>query len=612
MAGTLDRIATAQPYLIAEIANAHNGDLGQLDRLIDAAAAAGSHGIKLHWYRYDHLATPEYPWYEHYVKLFIDEPQWAAVLTRCHAARLDIWVDIFDRWGCALAERYRDQLTGLKIPPTVALEPELPLRVLRIGKPTLLGLGGHDEQAIKALMKRFADFRSQLILMHGFQAYPTKPEDAKLGRLMWLKQRFGRPVGYADHGDGSSQEAMRLPEYAVFAGAEVIEKHLCLDRAAKGYDYYSSLEPKEFAELATRLRRCQILVGGEGIGEAERTYLTDAATRALTVRSIAEGDWVLPEDVCYRRTSEKQALLPDQMQALLPAVVRRSLEAQAPILSDAIRKLRIVAMVACRLKSTRLPNKALMPLYGVPSIERCLLNALAIRQVDAVVLATSTHEQDAPLAAHTIGGRVTCFRGSEEDVVERFLGAAEAHQADLVLRITGDCPVVSYEIADLLISSHLTTRADFTFCEHYAPGTACEVYTVEALRRLKQLKPDTNHSEYLMFYFKNNPSYFRLNEVTLPEQFRHPEWRVTLDEPADAELFNRLFAALDAGREAVGFERISQFFARNPEAAQINQGVALKWVHNREFVDFLNRVTTIDGASKTERSTESVGPRTSS
>lgn len=256
---------------------------------------------------------------------------------------------------------------------------------------------------------------------------------------------------------------------------------------------------------------------------------------------------------------------------------------------------RIITVVPCRMRSTRLPGKAIQPIYGVPSIERCLLNTLAITGSEATVLATSTHPEDTVLEQHNLHGRVAVVRGSEDDVLQRFFVAIEQFPADIVVRVTGDCPVVSYEIADMLIESHLRTGADVTYCRwgEFPPGINSEVYSVAALRRLGELMADTSYSEYLVLYFKNNPGYFTLNEVQVPDLYRHPEWRLTLDEPVDLELFQLLFSTLGIEREPIAFEQIMRFFADNPAAVAINAGVTIKYESDSEFVRFLTQATTI-------------------
>ena len=255
--------------------------------------------------------------------------------------------------------------------------------------------------------------------------------------------------------------------------------------------------------------------------------------------------------------------------------------------------LRVITVVPCRTKSTRLPGKALRPIYGISSIQRCLLNTMAIGHSEVSVLATSTNPEDDVLIAHTVATRADFVRGPEDDVLERFFTAIERHQADIVIRVTGDCPVVSYEMADLLVEAHLASNADVTHAQPGFPvGISSEVYRVSALYRLRSLMPQTPHSEYLILYFLNNPETFRLNPIALPGHY-HRKWRLTLDEQSDLDLFERMFSALDVGWRAVAFQEIVDFFAAHPEAAQINADNKIRYVHDQEFVSYLRQVTTI-------------------
>jgi N,N'-diacetyllegionaminate synthase len=254
---------------------------------------------------------------------------------------------------------------------------------------------------------------------------------------------------------------------------------------------------------------------------------------------------------------------------------------------------RVIAVVPCRTSSARLPNKALAEIHGVPAIERCLLNVCAIDSVDRVVLATSTDPADDVLRDHTLGGLVDLVRGPLDDVLERFLIAIERHDAEHVVRVTGDCPLASFELADLLIREHVAAEADATYAEHeYASGTGADVYSAAALRRLRELCPETPHSEYLILYFRHNPHLFRLREVPLPAEFRS-SLRLTLDEPSDLELLRLVFSTLDAGRRPVPWESVRRVFAEQPEAAAINAGNQLRYRDDPGLRARLEQATTI-------------------
>jgi spore coat polysaccharide biosynthesis protein SpsF (cytidylyltransferase family) len=252
----------------------------------------------------------------------------------------------------------------------------------------------------------------------------------------------------------------------------------------------------------------------------------------------------------------------------------------------------IIAFVPCRLRSSRLPNKAIKEIYGMAAIERCLLNASAVKKVDKLVIATSVNPEDDVLEQFTLNGKVSVVRGSEEDVLSRFLPVIDEYHPDHIMRITGDCPLVSYELADLIVESHLETDADASFTRSpVAIGLTSEIYKTSAVRKLREVFPSTNHSEYLIYYFLNNPHLFNLNIVPAPDYFIK-DWRLTLDEESDLELFNLLYQKLDVKHRAVSFEEVIRFFEANPEAATINKGIEVKYRDNQKLVDYLKEMTT--------------------
>jgi len=589
----IHRVDLPEPYVIAEVANAHGGDFSRLLAMIEAVKTTGAQGIKFQWFQADTLAMPDFEWYPVYKTLAFSSGQWREAVDRARHLELDVWVDVTDEWALSQIATCANGVFGLKIPPSALLDRRLSAAAAAVGKPVIVGLGGHDDPTIEQEVGRLRAITPALILEHGFQAYPTKPDDATLRRIGWLRSRYGLSIGFADHEAGDSELALRLPEYAYFAGATVIEKHICLDRSARPYDYYSSLEPGEFRTMVENLRRCRVVMGGLEITEAQRKYLT-VASRAVMRVSVEAGETITASDIHFRRTAMESAMTPDVADRTMPAVAVQSLATGQPLRAVDCCRHKIVAVVPCRMKSSRLKHKAILSIAGISSIQRCLINTKAISGLAATVLATSVHPDDAVLEAHAREAGVEFLCGSEEDVLERCLTVADRYQADILLRITGDCPVVSYEIADLLIRSHLETKADLTYCQPpFAVGTNCDVYRVSALRRLRALVPNTNYSEYMSFYFINNPALFKLNPITLPQAYQRSEWRLTLDEQADLDLFETLFSELGIGREPISFAHISGFFARHPDAAQINGSIKLSYVADPNLVAKLKQVTSI-------------------
>ena len=123
--------------------------------------------------------------------------------------------------------------------------------------------------------------------------------------------------------------------------------------------------------------------------------------------------------------------------------------------------MKVVAIVQARMGSTRFPNKVMKPINGIPMIELLLTRLSRSQAIDQIVLATSVDPRNQPLIEHVSQLGFACEQGSENDVLERFVQAAEKHQADVVVRITGDCPLVDPELVDECIHHFHEESVDY-------------------------------------------------------------------------------------------------------------------------------------------------------
>jgi N,N'-diacetyllegionaminate synthase len=244
------------------------------------------------------------------------------------------------------------------------------------------------------------------------------------------------------------------------------------------------------------------------------------------------------------------------------------------------------------MKSTRLPRKALLPIRGLSSIERCLENCLLFPHHDAVVLATSTSEDDSVLADHTLDGRVKLWRGDPDDLISRYLDACDEYGIDIVIRVTGDCPVVSPEIAEFLLKSHLASGADFTEPKRFAVGTNSQIINVEALRRIVQWIGRAEYSEHMSFYITNNPELFKVDIVDLPDHLVR-DYRLTLDYQEDLDMFNELFKRLEESRLGSALQNVFKILDEDPSLAEINAHMPLVYKTDRKLLEVLNEKTRI-------------------
>jgi N,N'-diacetyllegionaminate synthase len=253
---------------------------------------------------------------------------------------------------------------------------------------------------------------------------------------------------------------------------------------------------------------------------------------------------------------------------------------------------RVAVIVACRMKSSRLKQKAILPILGVSSVERCLQNCLLIPHADQVILATSTVDEDAVLKDYTLGGKVKFWKGDPDDVIMRYLGACEEYGVDVIIRVTADCPVVSPEIAEILLKSHFETGADYTAPKDYAVGSNSEIYNVSALKRVIELLGKADYSEYMTWYMRNNPDVFKVNIIDLPQELVR-DYRLTLDYPEDLDLFKRLYSELEHKKMKPVLKNVFELLDANPDIPAINGHLTLKYRTDQPLIDMLNQVTRI-------------------
>jgi len=204
--------------------------------------------------------------------------------------------------------------------------------------------------------------------------------------------------------------------------------------------------------------------------------------------------------------------------------------------------MKVVAMVQARMGSTRLPNKVMKPIAGVPMIELLLARLAKSKQIDQIVLATSTDKRNNPLVEHVQKLGYTCVRGSESDVLDRYLVAARQAKADVVVRITGDCPLIDPALVDQVIAQFKAEGVDYlsnTAPASYPDGLDTEVFTLQSLERAGRESQDPFDHEHVTPYLRK-PGLYKTGTMQHSEDLSALRW--TVDEPADFEVVSQVFA----------------------------------------------------------------------
>ena len=206
---------------------------------------------------------------------------------------------------------------------------------------------------------------------------------------------------------------------------------------------------------------------------------------------------------------------------------------------------RVVAIIQARMGSSRLPGKALRPLAGKSMLAHVIERVRRVERCDEIVVATSTGFEDEAIAGACARQGVTCFRGDERNVLNRFYRAAQKSHADVIMRIAGDSPLLDWNVTGRVLSSFLNSETPLDYASNihpptYPDGLDTEVFTFNALERTWTEASLPSEREYVTPYIRNHPDLFR--SLNLAHSTDLSGYRWTVDEGRDALFIERLLA----------------------------------------------------------------------
>ncbi|HVL68427.1 MAG TPA: glycosyltransferase family protein [Vicinamibacterales bacterium] len=238
--------------------------------------------------------------------------------------------------------------------------------------------------------------------------------------------------------------------------------------------------------------------------------------------------------------------------------------------------MRVVATIESRMGSTRLPGKNAKPLAGHPMLARLIERVRAADMVDTVCVATTSDPSDDPLEAIARGAGAEVFRGSTDDVLGRVLGAARSVSADVIVEITGDCPLVDPSIVDAAVRRYAAGGADYVAnildVLSFPIGFDVQVFAVDLLDEVSRLTDDPGDRVDVTPYIHRHPDRYRLLNLRAPAELDRPEYFLCVDYPEDFEVVSHLFEALYPTNPRFGAREVIPFLDARPELARLNTG----------------------------------------
>ena len=204
-------------------------------------------------------------------------------------------------------------------------------------------------------------------------------------------------------------------------------------------------------------------------------------------------------------------------------------------------KNKAIILVAVRLKSKRLKNKALLNLFDKPLIIQLTERLKKSKLSSEIVWCTSKNKDDDRLEILAKKTNVKIYRGDAKDVMKRFIFAAKKFKAKNIVRVTGDNPLTDPQVIDFMIKSHVQKKKDYTSCNSIPFGTRSEVVSFKILKKCHSMLADPNSSEY-MTWMLNRPKYFKTNDLTYPNpKINRPEISLTVDYLQDYKNVNEIY-----------------------------------------------------------------------
>lgn len=232
----------------------------------------------------------------------------------------------------------------------------------------------------------------------------------------------------------------------------------------------------------------------------------------------------------------------------------------------------VIAIIQARMSSTRLPGKVLMPLAGKPVLEHVVERLSYCRMIEKTIVATTVEQSDDPIMEYCSNNNIICYRGSLDDVLDRYYQTAKKYEANPIVRITADCPAIDPVVVDAVITGFLAGDYDlYSLGGEFPDGLDCSVFSFSAIEKAWNEAKLKSEREHVGPYIENNPQLFTNGSLKIFHGLSHHRW--TLDEPEDYELLKIIFEKLYRKETPFLTNEILNLINENPKLLTLNQAI---------------------------------------
>lgn len=238
-----------------------------------------------------------------------------------------------------------------------------------------------------------------------------------------------------------------------------------------------------------------------------------------------------------------------------------------------MEKKRVVAIIQARTGSTRLPGKVLRPLAGKPMLERQLERVREAKSIDIFIVATTEKPEDDPIVDIAKRAGTLCFRGDEKDVLDRYYKAAKEANADVVVRITGDCPLHDPHVIDLVIKRFEENKVDYTITPaNFPEGLDTEVFSWSALEAASKEARLPSEREHVTPFICDHPERFVIDKPWTVGNNDHSSLHWSVDTEKDFVFAEKVYQELYRSDKMFRMEDVLKLLSSKPALKEINKG----------------------------------------
>ncbi len=248
--------------------------------------------------------------------------------------------------------------------------------------------------------------------------------------------------------------------------------------------------------------------------------------------------------------------------------------------------MKIVSIIQARMGSSRFPGKVMALLNNKPMIGQLINQISFSSKLDDIILATTNDPIDDVLTEYVTSLGFKVFRGSENNVLSRYYNAAKSADADIIIRNTGDNPLVDPTIIDKLIQILITKKYDYVsnnLERSFPRGYDSEVLTLESIKSALKKAKQPEYLEHVTLYHKTHKEEYKIKNIRAQKNQIRPSLRLTIDTKRDFEVVSKVYEFLQKPNSFIPIDRVIEFLDSNPDIAKINYKVNQKKVFGEYY-----------------------------